>query len=135
MRTPDEKKKELEYKINMRRLRDEKAWDEHMPGSLLLKGRVETAKWAYDYITQLEQRLASVGKTCPEWISVKDRKPEGVVLVANFAPGTDGYKKMDVADAFDAGNSDITFYLLNGFDVEYDVTHWMPIPTPPPKKG
>lgn len=87
------------------------------------------------YITQLEQRLASAGKTCPEWISVDGRKPEGVVLVANFAPGTDGYKKMDVADVFDAGNSDITFYLLNGFDVEYNVTHWMPIPDDPPEKG
>lgn len=76
MRTPDEKKKELEYKINMRRLRDEKAWDEHMPGSLLLKGRVETAKWAYDYINQLEQRLASVGKTSHERISINGMKPE-----------------------------------------------------------
>ena len=83
---------------------------------------------ALAYITQLEARV-------PKWISVKDRKPEGVVLVANFAPGTDGYKKMDVADAFDAGNSDITFYLLNGFDVEYNVTHWMPIPDAPPEKG
>lgn len=87
---------------------------------------------------RLYGRLLKGGKIpvkCPEWISVEGRKPEGVVLVANFAPGTDGYKKMDVADAFDAGNSDITFYLLNGFDVEYDVTHWMPIPDAPPEKG
>lgn len=83
---------------------------------------------ALAYINQLEARVT-------KWISVKDRKPEGVVLVANFAPGTDGYKKMDVADVFDAGNSDITFYLLNGFDVEYNVTHWMPIPDAPPEKG
>ena len=83
---------------------------------------------ALAYITQLEARV-------PKWISVKERKPEGVVLVANFAPGTEGYKKIDVADAFDAGNSDITFYLLNGFDVEYNVTHWMPIPDAPPEKG
>lgn len=83
---------------------------------------------ALAYIKQLEARV-------PKWISVKDRLPEGVVLVANFAPGTDGYKKMDVADVFDAGNSDITFYLLNGFDVEYNVTHWMPIPDAPPEKG
>ena len=83
---------------------------------------------ALAYINQLEARV-------PKWISVEDRKPEGVVLVANFAPGTDGYKKMDVADVFDVGNSDITFYLLNGFDVEYNVTHWMPIPDAPPEKG
>ena len=83
---------------------------------------------ALAYITQLEACV-------PTWVSVKDRKPEGVVLVANFAPGTEGYKKMDVADVFDAGNSDITFYLLNGFDVEYNVTHWMPIPDAPPEKG
>ena len=37
---------------------------------------------ALAYINQLEARV-------PKWISVKDRKPEGVVLVANFAPGTD----------------------------------------------
>ena len=83
---------------------------------------------ALAYINQLEARVT-------KWISVEDRKPEGVVLVANFAPGTDGYKKMDVADVFDVGNSDITFYLLNGFDVEYNVTHWMPIPDAPPEKG
>lgn len=83
---------------------------------------------ALAYITQLEACV-------PTWVSVEDRKPEGVVLVANFAPGTDGYKKMDVADVFDVGNSDITFYLLNGFDVEYNVTHWMPIPDAPPEKG
>lgn len=41
---------------------------------------------AFAYTTQIEARVT-------KWISVEGRKPEGVVLVANFAPGTDGYKK------------------------------------------
>lgn len=127
MITPDEIKKGLECCIS-----DTYGCYEKCPYFNSLSNGVDCAVKmhadALSYINQLEARV-------PEWISVEDRKPEGVVLVANFAPGTDGYKKMDVADVFDAGNSDITFYLLNGFNVEYDVTHWMPIPTPPPKKG
>lgn len=46
---------ELNYKINMRRLKDSKAWDPHMPGSLTLKGRVDTAKWAHEQIQSLEK--------------------------------------------------------------------------------
>ena len=127
MKTPEEIKKGLECCIS-----DTYGCYEKCPYFNSLSNGVDCAVKmhadALAYINQLEARV-------PKWISVKDRKPEGVVLVANFAPGTDGYKKMDVADVFDAGNSDITFYLLNGFDVEYNVTHWMPIPDDPPEKG
>lgn len=127
MKTPNEIKKGLECCIS-----DTYGCYEKCPYFNSLSNGVDCAVKmhadALAYINQLEARV-------PEWISVEDRKPEGVVLVANFAPGTDGYKKMDVADVFDAGNSDITFYLLNGFDVEYNVTHWMPIPDAPPEKG
>lgn len=127
MKTPNEIKKGLECCIS-----DTYGCYEKCPYFNSLSNGVDCAVKmhadALAYINQLEARV-------PEWISVEGRKPEGVVLVANFAPGTDGYKKMDVADAFDAGNSDITFYLLNGFDVEYNVTHWMPIPDAPPEKG
>ena len=127
MKTPDEIKKGLECCIS-----DTYGCYEKCPYFNSLSNGVDCAVKmhadALSYINQLEARV-------PEWISVEGRKPEGVVLVANFAPGTDGYKKMDVADVFDAGNSDITFYLLNGFDVEYNVTHWMPIPDDPPEKG
>lgn len=44
---------ELNYKINMRRLKDSKMWDDGMPGSLTLKGRVDTAKWAHEQIMSL----------------------------------------------------------------------------------
>ena len=127
MKTPNEIKKGLECCIS-----DTYGCYEKCPYFNSLSNGVDCAVKmhadALAYINQLEARV-------PEWISVEGRKPEGVVLVANFAPGTDGYKKMDVADVFDAGNSDITFYLLNGFDVEYNVTHWMPIPDAPPEKG
>ena len=127
MKTPNEIKKGLECCIS-----DTYGCYEKCPYFNSLSNGVDCAVKmhadALAYINQLEARV-------PKWISEEDRKPEGVVLVANFAPGTDGYKKMDVADVFDAGNSDITFYLLNGFDVEYNVTHWMPIPDAPPKKG
>ena len=127
MKTPDEIKNGLECCIS-----DTYGCYEKCPYFNSLSNGVDCALKmhadALAYITQLEARV-------PKWISVEDRKPEGVVLVANFAPGTDGYKKMDVADVFDVGNSDITFYLLNGFDVEYNVTHWMPIPDAPPEKG
>lgn len=133
MRTPEEIKKGLECCIKNS---EEACYNcPYMIDCETFDNAGNHSRDALAYITQLEQRLASAGKTCPEWISVEGRKPEGVVLVANFAPGTDGYKKMDVADVFDAGNSDITFYLLNGFDVEYNVTHWMPIPDAPPEKG
>ena len=92
------------------------------------------------YITQLEQRLASVGKTCPEWISVEDRPPEGQVLVANFAPGTEGYKEMDIGyvevyEMSDAESPCRTVYDKTGFDIWYNITHWMPLPNIPFKKG
>ena len=112
MKTNDEKKKELEYKINMGRLRDEKAWDEHMPGSLLLKGRVETAKWAYDYITQLEARV-------PKWISVKDRLPESYETVI--------ISREDCHEACIGWLIDGSWSVPKGVHV----THWMQLPELP----
>ena len=50
-RTPEE----ITYNCMMYRLKRPNEWDEHCAGSLTLKGRVETAKWAYNYIQQLER--------------------------------------------------------------------------------
>ena len=71
---------ELNYKINMRRLKDSKMWDPHMPGSLTLKGRVDTAKWAYEQImslTPLKDLVKSYIQkhhiSCPESIYQMDK--------------------------------------------------------------
>jgi hypothetical protein len=50
-RTPEE----IKRSYMMYRLRTANVWDEHCAGSMTLKGRVETAKWAYAYIQQLER--------------------------------------------------------------------------------
>lgn len=123
MKTPNEIKKGLECCIS-----DTYGCYEKCPYFNSLSNGVDCAVKmhadALAYINQLEARV-------PKWISVEDRLPEGVVLVGNFAPGTEGYKEMDVADAFDIGGSDRAFYLFDGFEVGYDVTHWMPIPEIP----
>ena len=46
---------EITYNCMMFRLKRPNEWDEHCAGSLTLKGRVETVKWAYNYIQQLER--------------------------------------------------------------------------------
>lgn len=63
MKTHAERIAELEYKTGMYRLTHANEWDEHCAGSLTLKGRVETAKWAASYIRQLEARLVETNKT------------------------------------------------------------------------
>ena len=60
---------EITYNCMMYRLKRPNEWDEHCAGSLTLKGRVETAKWAYNYIQQLEAAQ-------PKWISVEERFPD-----------------------------------------------------------
>ena len=66
-RTPDE----ITYNCMMYRLKRPNEWDEHCAGSLTLKGRVETAKWAYNYIQRLErerdaavEQLRKGGRAC-----------------------------------------------------------------------
>ena len=49
-RTPEE----IKYSYMMYRLCHANEWDEHCAGSLTLKGRVETVKWAHALIQQLE---------------------------------------------------------------------------------
>ena len=79
---------------------------------------------ALDYINQLEQRLASVGKTCTEWINVHDMEPGdntlAVVLARDF-------------DNWDVSTFQITLMKDGEWDIEspWVVTHWMPLPEPP----
>lgn len=78
-----------------------------------------------DYINQLEQRLASVGKTCPEWINIHDMEPADNTIAVVLARNTEnwGFSKFIIA-AF-----------INGewlcVQPEWYVTHWMPIPEMP----
>ena len=57
-RTPEE----ITYNCMMYRLKRPNEWYEHCAGSLTLKGRVETAKWAYNYIQQLEDHFRDLTK-------------------------------------------------------------------------
>lgn len=84
-------------------------------------GACKLPRDALDYINQLEARLASVGKTCPEWINVKDRLPK------------------DDDDVLIFSNERVIFVgcYKNGQWISYSlyaiygnvVTHWMPLPS------
>ena len=91
------------------------------------------------YITQLEQRLASAGKTCPEWISVKDRMPEpntDVLVIAHGWKDRSIYigrlEKVESQESWLTGiTNKESDWKIWGFCylVEPIVTHWMPLPS------
>lgn len=66
-----------------------------------------------------------------EWISVKDRMPERNELVLVCAASTARGGKIRFVGAYDG------FWFLQtaadtiGLTIQYDVTHWMPLPEPP----
>lgn len=97
---------------------------------------------ALAYINQLEKRLASVGKTCPEWISVKDRLPtesDGTVLVC-FPDVFPYNSKEHCVNA--KHDQRVKTAKYSQFSNEWYIgdmagiskvrpTHWMPLPEPP----
>lgn len=87
------------------------------------------------YIEEVKATLKTL--KAREWISVKDRLPEegALVLVAfDVDIGLGETRQVDTAmrqeDVFCGGGLDN--YL--SFPCEVDVTHWMPLPTPPEEK-
>lgn len=71
-----------------------------------------------------------------QWISVKDRLPDGEVLAANFAHGTYGYKEYIIGylGAVKCTEPDWysgKCYAENDHEILDDVTHWMPLPEAP----
>ena len=74
-----------------------------------------------DTAEQIADRMIDHGVTVQEWISVKDRLPEfgrRVLILGNRKDGQFIYIDQICAD----GN-----WLL----VNWEVTHWMPLPQPP----
>ena len=83
----------------------------------LIRQADHSGKWMYE---QLADHLIANGVTVQEWISVKDRLPEGANTV--LAVDSDG----TTASAYYVGN------WHSGGDLEEDdITHWMPLPEPP----
>ena len=66
------------------------------------------------------------------WIQVEERLPDGIVLAANFAPGTYGYKEYIIGYVFkERPGEPGGCYVENDNEILHDVTHWMPLPEPP----
>jgi len=64
-----------------------------------------------------------------EWISVKERLPGELEFV--LAYGNEINMKMQVVSLWKSGHPDrVIGYQLNGNSIN-DVTHWMPLPSPP----
>lgn len=66
-----------------------------------------------------------------QWISTKDRLPEDGKNVLIFTDKNGGAYSFGVVRC----NSPIgSFWATNGAMLPYNVTHWMPLPTPPTKE-
>lgn len=88
---------------------------------------MEMANDALSYINQLEHRLASVGKTCPEWISVYDRLPEIGTVVLGYAK-QNPFSAYDVMRVRNLGNG---FEMIRYHEYASSITYWMPLPEMP----
>lgn len=64
-----------------------------------------------------------------KWISVKDRLPDEGKLVLTFNAEQKGYDDYCL-DYVILINTEPTGYIW-ACDLNYDVTHWMPLPEPP----
>ena len=65
-----------------------------------------------------------------EWISVKDRLPEGECLAVSMQKGH-SYKEMLVGYVYADAYSDTLYAAESDGEVLRNVTHWMPLPEPP----
>ena len=63
-----------------------------------------------------------------EWISVKDRLPDGECFAGNFKRGSYGYGEIIVG--YISGGEG-RFVAENEVEILCGVTHWMPLPEPP----
>lgn len=118
MQTPYGIKKSLEYCAN----NDCKScsYSTYGNGAYCINAMIHDA---LSYINQLEQRLASVGKTCQEWISVDDRLPKHGQIV--FC-----YTKY-FYEVLQWGDDSEQWCGQNSVNAKHYVTHWMPLPEPP----
>ena len=123
MQTPDEIKKGLES-CSSDECNGDHVGCPYITSTMCI---MDMANDALAYINRLEQRIASVGKTCPEWISVDDRLPEYFKAVLIYCP-TD----KNVYEVYLETHGLWRFFDYSaGKIIDEPVTHWMPIPEPP----
>jgi hypothetical protein len=92
--------------------------DDHM--STVLWGRLDLLR----LITKCKEALQQ-----SQWVSVEDRLPELHKRVSIATTDYDGDPVTSIAH----WNGDAGFLVVNG-QKDPDVTHWMPLPTPPAKE-
>jgi hypothetical protein len=85
-----------------------------------------------DYLDmqKVADHLIANGVTVQEWISVKDRLPEGECLAVSMQKGH-SYKEMLVGYVYADAYSDTLYTAESDGEVLRNVTHWMPLPEPP----
>lgn len=87
-------------------------------------GRLE--RDALDYIQQLENQVADLGKKVPKWISVKEQPPKDrQKVIAAFRDGEDV-----IVDQAKYSNGEFDFENW-AYVWDENITHWMPQPQPP----
>jgi hypothetical protein len=64
-----------------------------------------------------------------KWINIKDELPEDVCDVLCYLEGRDEIMLLAYYPMLDSIREDFEFLDSDGY--MYDVTHWMPLPTPP----
>lgn len=113
----------------LKRLRDDKAKDEHIPGSLTLIGRCAVDHAAADIIEQLEAQVS-------RWIPVEERLPEcadeNVLVIVNGEHGiTTFYDAYMLANYYPSEG-----WLIDGYEdwETPNVSFWLPLPEPPEGK-
>ena len=79
----------------------------------------------------LADHLIANGVTVQEWISVKDRLPEGECLAVCMLIGRPAYKEMLVGYVGEDAMCESGYICESDGEMLPDVTHWMPLPQPP----
>lgn len=90
----------------------------------------QTAKLNAQLQSEIEElrHLLALRSTGSEWISVKDRLPDGECFAGNFKRGSYGYGEIIVG--YISGGEGC-FVAENEGEILCGVTHWMPLPEPP----
>lgn len=82
-------------------------------------GNTKLDKPIIEYVTGLEARVAEL-ELRQRWIPVSERLPEEFTLVLTICKN-----ELIISAIIDQGN------WYSSFECTLDVTHWMPLPTPP----
>lgn len=66
-----------------------------------------------------------------EWISVKDRLPEDTDCIVYGTPTCGTCGKNPIVTQARYGSRKGDYFVFGEYDCYIEVTHWMPLPTPP----